>query len=64
MWMHKMTVAVHDYPSIAQIMNRKVQKAEFEAKNPEPLSRAWPYGLAVPFELTDLRGRIDAEKLG
>jgi hypothetical protein len=25
---------VHDFPSIARIMNRQVQKAEFEAKQP------------------------------
>jgi hypothetical protein len=25
---------IHDFPSIARIMNRQVQKAEFEAKQP------------------------------
>lgn len=53
---------VHDYPSIAQIMNRKVQKADFEAKNPEPSAygalSGGMFGIGTPFELPDLRGRV------
>lgn len=39
---------VTDFKSIAQILNRQTQKAEFEEKNPEP-TMYWPYGVAVPF---------------
>jgi hypothetical protein len=42
---------VHDFKSINKILNRQEQKAEFEAKNPEPLPSmyAWPAGVAVPY---------------
>jgi hypothetical protein len=46
-----MTSAVFDFKSINKILNRQEQKAEFEAKNPEPVPSmyAWPAGVAVPF---------------
>lgn len=52
--------AVTDFKSIKQKLDRLEQKAEFDAKNPkaEPAMYGWPYGLAVPFELPDLRGRV------
>lgn len=46
-----MTAAVHDFKSIARILNRQEQKAEWDAKNPkaEPSTMYWPYGVAVPY---------------
>jgi hypothetical protein len=40
---------VTDFKSIRRKLDRMEQKAEFEAKNPEPISRAWPYGAALPY---------------
>lgn len=44
----RMTSIVTDFKSIARIVNRQEQKAEYEAKNPEPAMYGWPYGVAVP----------------
>jgi hypothetical protein len=57
---------IHDFPSIARIMNRQVQKAEFETKQPAKLSPAacetivaLAASAGIPrFELPDLRGRV------
>jgi hypothetical protein len=46
-----MTAAVHDFKAIARKLNRQEQKAEFEAKNPEPA--AWSYGVATNGFVTD-----------
>jgi hypothetical protein len=43
--------AVFDFKAINRKLNRQEQKAEFEAKNPEPVPSmyAWPAGVAVPY---------------
>lgn len=56
-----MTSAVFDFRSIKRKLDRQEQKAEYEAKNPEPTlgqgMYGWPYGVAVPmadeFKMTD-----------
>jgi hypothetical protein len=40
---------IHEFKAIKRVLERQEQKADFDAKNPEPLSLARPYGLAVPF---------------
>jgi hypothetical protein len=63
---------VHDFPSIARILNRQVQKAEFEAKQHDCSllsqdaceTRTLLIADLPRFELPDLRGRINAERLG
>jgi hypothetical protein len=58
-----MTEAVFQFKSIKRILDRQEQKAEFEEKNPpipDTSMYGWPYGVASPFELPDLRGRVVA----
>jgi hypothetical protein len=59
--MARMTEAVFQFKAIARKLNRQEQKAEFEEKNPpipDTSMYGWPYGVASPFELPDLRGRV------
>lgn len=44
-----MTEAVFQFKAIRQKLDRQDQKAEYEAKNPEPSMYGWPYGAAVPY---------------
>jgi hypothetical protein len=56
-----MTEAVFQFKAINRRLNRQEQKAEFEEKNPpipDTSMYGWPYGVASPFELPDLRGRV------
>jgi hypothetical protein len=59
-----MTSAVFDFKSINKILNRQEQKAEFEAKNPEPVPSmyAWPAGVAVPFGVSTTEVPFDARE--
>jgi hypothetical protein len=40
--------AVNDFKSIRRKLERREQKAEFEAKNPAPVY-GWPYSVAMPY---------------
>lgn len=57
---------VTDFKSINTIINRNVQKAELEAKTPQPYDIGWPYGMctsgAVP--LVDMTDEFWAGKYG
>jgi hypothetical protein len=45
-----MTAAVFDFKAIKRKVDRKEQKAEFEAKNPPELHDPWGmYGVPMPF---------------
>lgn len=43
-----MTSAVHEYAYIARKLNRQDQKADFEAKNPQPSAYERACGVTVP----------------
>ena len=51
-----MTAAVHDFKSINRIVNRQVQKADFEAKNPKEEQGAYDalsggmFGIGTPLK--------------